>query len=152
MALCYNRYCMINEVSRLCHHINETMMPSSQRPRCRRRRPITKNRQTNSHEQTSCSPPEPEHSTRRRRRRSSFAILVIAQTALLAVSSMVVPFLLPAGVSAHGYLKTPRSRNLVACEFIFFIIDLFFLVNNQQQRRWTRPCVLMVAVSVRSFL
>ena len=40
----------------------------------------------------------------------------------IIISSLLLLGLLPTNVSGHGYLKTPRSRNLVACKFFCTII------------------------------
>ena len=84
-------------------------LPSPKQRRLRRCRPTTS--RLSAHRSAACSSP----ATERRSWKLPF-LITITNAALMIAALLSITLFIPA-VSAHGYLKTPRSRNLVACEF-----------------------------------
>ena len=89
-------------------------------------------------------------STSERRRRSTMTLSLFMlqfSYSLMSLTGVMLLIRPPDAVSAHGYLKTPRSRNLVACELniysSFIHLGLLFFCHG---------CASVFHLSVESYI
>ena len=65
-----------------------------------------------------------EKRTHKERQRRRLSIIIFYKTMMMITIAIICYTI--SSVSGHGYLKTPRSRNLVACKFIISLLILSF--------------------------